>query len=292
MSGASGKVVLVTGAARGIGAELARVLARRGARLALLGLEPERLRALARELGEDHRAYDADVTDQASLDRAVRAAVGELGGLDVVVANAGVANNGTVRVNPPDALARTVEVNLIGVIRTVSATLPHVEARRGHYLIVSSASAFRAMPGMAAYAASKIGVDWFADALRLENAHKGVTVGVAYPSWIETDLVRDLREELAAFREMLRRLPWPFSATTSVEDCAAALAEGIERRRRKIYVPRSLALFDALRSMLTGPLADRVLARHARTVVPALEEEVRALGRSFGTGSVERDRAG
>src|SRR6185312_4084939 len=109
--------------------------------------------------------------------------------------NAGIANLGTVAVGPVDALVRTVEVNLCGAIRTVSAALPHVTAARGHVLIVSSAAAFTAMPGMAAYCASKAGVEQFANVLRLETRSAGVTVGTAHPIWIDTDLVRDIRAD-------------------------------------------------------------------------------------------------
>src|SRR5919199_1935278 len=114
-----GAVVLVPGPARGIGAETARRLAERGARLALVGLEPARLAALAAELGPEHRWSACDVTDQTALERAVADAVAAFGGIHVVVANAGVASNGTVAVTPADALARTIEVNLGGVVRTV-----------------------------------------------------------------------------------------------------------------------------------------------------------------------------
>src|SRR4029453_14519934 len=119
-----------------------------------------------------HPWFECDVTDQDAVDRAVADTVDALGGIDVVVANAGVSNNGTVAVNPPDALARTIEVNLLGVVRTVSAALPPVTARRGYLLLVSSAAAFTVLPGMAAYCASKAGVEQFGNALRLEVAHK------------------------------------------------------------------------------------------------------------------------
>src|SRR5215212_6942828 len=172
----SGKVVLITGPARGIGAETARQLARRGARLALVGLEPERLAALATELGAGHAWFECDVTDQAAVDRAAAGTVQALGRIDVVVANAGVASNGTVAVTPVRALVRTIEVNLIGVVRTVSATLPHVTAARGYYLLVSSAAALAPLPGISSYAASKSGVEMFGNVLRLETAHTGVAV--------------------------------------------------------------------------------------------------------------------
>jgi short-subunit dehydrogenase len=283
----AGKVVLVTGAARGIGAETARAAAARGARVALVGLEPERLAALAADLGRGHAWHECDVTDQAALERAVAAMAEALGGIDVVVANAGVANHGTVAANPVTALARTIEVDLVGVVRTVSATLPHVTRGRGHYLLVSSAAAFTALPGMACYCAAKAGVEQFGNALRLELAHKGVTVATAHPSWVETDLVRDLRDDLPVLRRTLRRLPGPLGVSTTAAACAEAFVDGIERRRRRVYVPRTLAGVQAMRTLFAGPVADLVLRRRARALVPELEREVARLGRSFGRHSTE-----
>jgi short-subunit dehydrogenase len=289
------KAVLITGAARGIGAETARRLAARGARVSLVGLEPERLAALAGEIGERAVWFEADVTDQSAVDGAVAGTVAALGGIDVVIANAGVANNGTVAINPPDALVRTVEVNLNGVIRTVSAALPHVTERRGYVLVIASAASFTMAPAMAAYMASKAGAEHFANSLRLEVAHKGVNVGTAHPSWIDTDMVRDQQVEVKTFAEALERMPWPMNSTTSVEDCADALVDGIERRKRRIYIPRSLALVQALRTVVTSPLADRIIGREAKTMVPTLEAEITKLGRWFGGSSVampsERDPA-
>ena len=290
----SGKVVLVTGPARGIGAETARRLAARGARLALVGLEPERLSELAATLhGDGHVWFECDVTDQTALERAVAGTLDALGGLDVVIANAGIASNGTVAVSPIEALVRTIEVNLIGVVRTVSATLAHVTERRGYYLLVSSAAALAPLPGISTYAASKSGVEQFGNALRLELAHKGVGVGVAHPAWIDTDLVRDAQHDLKSFNEILGVLPGPFGSLTSVETCAAAFVEGIERRKRKIYVPRTLAPLAAVRQLFASALSERVMGRLARRLVPQAEQEVEALGRSFGLHSMGlADKAG
>lgn len=278
----AGKVVLVTGAARGIGEHTARLAAARGARVALVGLEPSRLAALCADLGERHMWYEADVTDQQSLRGAAARAVAAFGGIDVAVANAGVANRGTIAVGDIEAMVRTVEVNLIGVMRTAAATVDALIARRGYLLVVSSAAAFAAVPGMAAYCASKAGVEHFANAVRLEVRHRGVAVGTAHPSWIDTDLVRDARDDLPALAAALRRLPRPLGGTTSVETCAAALVRAIERRQRRVYVPRSVGVTQAARSMMVSPLADLVLARHARAAVPDLEAQIRSLGRSFG----------
>jgi short-subunit dehydrogenase len=282
-----GKVALVTGPARGIGAALARALAARGARLALVGLEAPRLEALAHELGAGHVAAPCDVTDQDALERAVARVAGALGGIDVVVANAGIGCFGTVARTPVEAQVRVLEVNLAGVLRTVAATLPHVSERKGYYLLISSAAALAAAPGLAAYSASKSGVEQFGNALRLELAPRGVGVGVAHPCWIDTDLVRDARHDLAVFDRMVERLPPPLGTVTPVEDCAAALVAAIERRRRKVFVPRSLAWLAALRSLLTSALADRVLLGRTRTLMPEMEEQAAARGRSFGASSVE-----
>ncbi len=281
----TGRTVLITGAARGIGERTARAAVARGARVALVGLEPDRLERLGADL--DAHWYECDVTDQTALDAAVASTVDRFGGIDVVVANAGVANLGTVAVGPVDALVRTVEVNLGGAIRTVSAALPHVSAARGHVLIVSSAAAFTALPGMAAYCASKAGVEQFANVLRLEVRHRGVTVGTAHPIWIDTDLVRDIRDDLASFRAALRRLPWPLSTVASVDRCAEDLLRGVERRSRKVYVPRSLALVQALRPVMLSRFTDAVIARTGgAALVDQMEDEVRRLGRSFGRSSV------
>src|SRR5262249_32691888 len=236
------------------GEALARGLAARGARLSLVGMEPERLQSLAATLGPDHAWFRCDVTDQEGLEAAVSRTVAALGGIDVVVANAGIASFGTVATTPLAAQARVIEVNLLGVLRTVVTTLPHVVERRGYYLLISSAAALAPAPALAAYAASKSGVEQFGNVLRIELADKGVEVGVAHPGWIDTDLVRDARADLGAFDRIIPRLPPPFSTTVSVDRCAA-LVEAIARRRRKVFVPRSLALVAAVRSVVTSAMA-------------------------------------
>ena len=269
-----GTVVLITGAARGIGAATARILASRGATLSLVGLEPDLLSSLAAELGPQHTWHLADVRDSAALDAAVAATVQASGGIDVVLANAGVVNYGTVRVSNPEDFARTVDINLTGVYRTVHAALPHVIERKGYVLVVASAASFPALPGLAAYAASKAGVESLTNALRLEVAHLGVSVGCAHPSWIDTDLVRNAERDLPSFRRMRAKLPWPVNSTTDVETCAREMANAIERRSTRLFVPRGVALLRLLRST---PLLDAGARRQAPTETPQLEAEVAAL---------------
>jgi NAD(P)-dependent dehydrogenase (short-subunit alcohol dehydrogenase family) len=246
------------------------------------------LQRLADELGEGHLWCEADVTDSDQLDAAVRRVVDATGRIDVVVANAGIAPLGTVALTPVDAHLRTIDVNLGGVVRTVAATLPHVRASRGYLLLISSTAAFTAMPGMAAYCASKAGVEQFGNVLRLELHGDGVRVGTAHPIWIDTDMVRDFREDLPSFGQTLHKLPWPLNTVVSVERCADALLNGILRRRRKIYVPRSIGLVQALRTVVVGNrLAEAITMRLGRDQLAQMESEVQALGRSFGAHSTE-----
>lgn len=288
----TGKTVLITGAARGIGAALARKAAARGARVALAGLEPELLSAVADELGPEHLWVECDVTDADALRTSVQRVVDTFGGLDVVVANAGIAPLTTVMTSSAHALARTIEVNLIGTMLTAHAALPEIAKRKGHVLLVSSAAAFTVLPGMSAYCASKAGVERFGDALRLEVAHRGVTVASAHPTWIDTDLVRDTEAALPTFAETRRRLPGPLGAFTSVEACAQALADNLETRGRRVFVPRSVGSVAALRQVVTGAIAERAMARIAATAVPQLERDIEALqGQEFGRSSVGNQRS-
>ncbi|MCW6006509.1 SDR family oxidoreductase [Micromonospora sp. CPCC 205371] len=272
----AGKVVFVTGAARGIGAHTARVAAARGAKVALAGLEPSLLAPLADSLGGAW--FECDVTDQAALSQAVAGTVERFGGIDAVVANAGIAPRGTVVVGDIESNVRTIEVNLIGVMRTVDATIPHVLARRGYYLLVSSAAAFTALPGMSAYCASKAGVEQYGNVMRLELAHRGVAVGTAHMSFVDTDMTRSAQADLPSFGEMLPKLPKPIGGFTPVEACARAFVDGIERRKRKVYVPRGMAGVQALRTVMLSPFSEFIIGRGARTAVPHMEDEVRALG--------------
>jgi NAD(P)-dependent dehydrogenase (short-subunit alcohol dehydrogenase family) len=285
-----GRVAFITGAARGIGAGVARRLAARGVRVALVGLEADRLAALANELGQGHVWFECDVTSQYALDAAVAHVTCELGRIDVVMANAGIATFGPAVTTAPDAMARVIDVNLTGVIRTVSATLDAMIAARGYYLLVASAASFAPMPGLAAYAASKSGVEQFANAFRYEVAYRGIDVGSAHPCWIDTDLVRDAHDDLPAFRAILARLPPPFGTITSIDRCVDGLVGAIERRARRTYVPRALVPFALLRHVLVTPPFDVILRRNAAQSVPDLERDSQTIGRSFGLHSVESPR--
>jgi NAD(P)-dependent dehydrogenase (short-subunit alcohol dehydrogenase family) len=244
-----GKVVLVTGAARGIGAEAARQLYGRGAQLSLVGLEPEELEQRTGELGSRAAWFEADVTDWEALQRAVDGTVERFGGIDVVIANAGIAPIGTVATIDPEAFERTIEINLLGVWRTVRTALPHVIERRGYVLPIASLAAALHLPLMAHYAATKAGVEAFCDSLRGEVAHTGTKVGVAYFSFIDTDMVRVTFEDSAA-KGLRERSPGPFKSVTPLPAAGRAIVRGVERRARKVYAPRWVPAVLAMRGII------------------------------------------
>src|SRR4051794_19586376 len=224
--------ILITGAARGIGAETARRLASRGHRLALLGLEPE----LLEEVAGGHHWQEVDVTDRDALSAAIDEAAAKLGGLDVVMANAGVASAGMFGSSDADEWERVIDINLIGVRRTLHAALPHVLASRGYLLPVASMAAIAHAPLMSAYCTTKAGVEAMANCLRVEVAHRGVDVGVAYFSWIDTEMVRGA-DSRPTFQYMRSQLRGPFAKTHPVGDAAQAVVKGIENRSRIVAAP-------------------------------------------------------
>jgi NAD(P)-dependent dehydrogenase (short-subunit alcohol dehydrogenase family) len=280
MMSLQGKVVFITGGARGIGAEVARRLRDRGANLVLTDLDSAELTRLAAELGQDRvLTAVADVRDLPAMESAAARAVERFGGIDVVVANAGIAGYGSMQQVDPEAFKRVLDVNVLGVFHTVRATLPAVIERRGYALIVSSLAAYAAAPGLAPYNASKAGVEILANALRLELAHHGVRVGSAHMSWIDTALVRDTKTDLPSFAELLSKLPWPLNKTTTVEDCADAFVKGIESRANRIYCPRWVGAMRWLKPVLSTPVGELPIRKTTADLLPRMDAEVAALGR-------------
>ncbi|MBE8516777.1 SDR family oxidoreductase [Amycolatopsis sp. H6(2020)] len=276
----AGRRLVVTGAARGIGEQVARLAAAKGARLGLIGLEPERLRALAGELGPGTCWQQADVRDGDALRTAIDVCARTMTGIDFVVANAGIAAYGTVRRIEEASFERVVDINLNGVFRTLKHATPHLERSRGHVTVVASALSFMPFAGLAPYAAGKAGAEMLALAYRQEVAHLGVTVGVVHPSWIDTDLIRGADADIPSFRTLRSRLPYPANVTTSVDRAAAAIVDGLARRRSRVYVPRAVLVANWLQAALNSPLAWPWTRRFAARAVPAFEREVEALGRN------------
>lgn len=281
MGSVSGKVVLITGGAAGVGAEVARLLHAKGAKLVLVDVDEAQLARQAAALGGDRvLTVVADVRDLAAMQAAAGQAVQRFGGIDVVLANAGIASYGSVLQVDPEAFKRLLDINVLGVFHTVRAALPSIIDRRGYVLIVSSLAAFAAAPGLAPYNASKAAVEHFANALRLELAYRGVDVGSAHMSWIDTAMVRDSKADLPTFTEMLSRMPGPLKHTTSVARCGAAFVKGIEGRKSRVYCPGWVGAMRWLRPVLSTRLGEAPVRQFVPDILPRMDAEVAALGRS------------
>ncbi|GAA3537248.1 oxidoreductase [Aeromicrobium flavum] len=274
-----GKVALITGAARGIGAHVARAYVAHGGRVALVGLEPELMTQLADELGESAAWWEADVRSSDEVRTAIDAAAAYFGRLDHVVANAGIASYGTVRQIDDAAFERVIDVNLNGVFRTAKYAVPHLERTKGYLLVVSSLAAFSNIAGLSAYSASKAGNEALGVALRQEVAHLGIKVGICHPSWIDTDIVRNAEADLPSFKAIRGKLPYPANTTTDVETCAEKILIGLAKRKSRVYVPKAVLLANWMKAFVNSPATTPYIRLLTRKTVPAMEAEVNALGR-------------
>lgn len=258
-----GRIAVVTGAARGLGEAMARALVRRGATVALLGLEEGELARVAASLPGESAHWPVDITDEAAMARTAAQVTERLGPPSVVVANAGVAAGGPFLDTAPATWRRVVEVNLLGSAVTARVFLPGLLRTHGYYLQVSSLAGIVAAPMMSAYCASKSGAEAFAHSLRAELAHRGVGVGIAYLSWADTEMIR-AAEGHSAMRVLRAELPWPASTTYRVDPVAARLVHGIERRAAVVYAQPWLRAVQAVRAGLPAIITRRSRHRFAR----------------------------
>lgn len=263
-----GQVAVVTGAARGVGELLARKLSARGARVALVGLEPDELKQVSGRLHTESDWWHADVTDHEAMAQVAREVKERFGKVDIVVANAGVASGGPFVDSDPVAWRRVIEVNLIGSAVTGRAFLPMLMESRGYFLQIASLAAITPAPMMTAYCASKSGVEAFAHCLRAEVGHKGVRVGVGYLSWTDTDMVRGADQD-DVMRELRQRLPWPSNRTYPLGPAVDRIVAGIERRSAHVYAQWWLRGMQSVRGCLPG-LIGTVGQREMRRFEPRL----------------------
>ncbi len=281
----SGRRILITGAARGIGAATAKRLHARGARLVLAGIEPDVLARTAAECG-DALAVVCDVRDREQVEAAVEAAVEHLHGLDVVVANAGVAAQLPLIGGDPEVFERTIEVNLLGAYYTLRAAGSHIAHPQGYALAISSLAAALHPPLLGAYCASKAGLEALADSLRIELAPSGARVGVAYFAELDTDMVR-LGFGTAAAKRMSEIGPTRRRRVAPLDAGIDAIERGIARRARRVVAPRWVAPLLPMRM-----IAQRVVEAAIRSSVESVVEVARAENAPLTTAQpvTSRDR--
>lgn len=263
----SGQVVLITGAAGGIGAAVAEALHRRGASLVLVDVVSSDLDGVAAALGKDRVVFAyADVTQREQLDAAVATALATFGRLDVVLANAGISSGAqasTIRSAEDGIFEKVLGVNLLGVWNTVRAVLPHVVECGGYILLTSSTYAYLNGLANAPYAASKAGVEQLGRALRTELAGTDATAGVLYPGWVSTPIADvafggdDIATALVA-----KAFPTPLRRPISTNKLARGVVRGIERRAPRIQVPGRWIPISLLRGIV-NPISDAMLGRNA-----------------------------
>jgi NAD(P)-dependent dehydrogenase (short-subunit alcohol dehydrogenase family) len=271
----NGKVALVTGAARGIGYETARQAHMRGASVAVVDIDPEQAREAAERIGGRAIGIGADVTDQGAMQAAVAETVERFGGLDVAVANAGIAPEklATVRGIGAEEWERVFAVDMLGVWRTVRAALPQVVERRGHIVVTSSVYAFVNGALNSPYAAAKSGVESLGRSLRAELMPLGASAGVAYFGFVDTKMVQD------AFANngdrLAENMPEFLKKRIQPDEAGAAVVRGIEQRAPRTFAPKWWRYVSALRGIV-NPLLDRRFERDAEMKATIREIEAEA----------------
>jgi NAD(P)-dependent dehydrogenase (short-subunit alcohol dehydrogenase family) len=284
----NGKVALVTGAARGIGFETARQIHMRGASVAVLDLSADEAQEAAERIGDRAIGIGADVTDHSVMMAAVAETVEHFGGLDVVVANAGIAQAkmATVRGIGTEEWERVFEVDMLGVWRTVRAALPQIVERKGHIVVTSSVYAFVNGVLNSPYAVAKSGVESLGRSLRAELMPLGANASVAYFGWVDTKLVQD------AFANngdrMQQNLPDFLRRRIQPDEAGAAVVRGIEERAPRIFAPKWWRYVSAMRGVL-NPLLDRRFERDATMTATLREIEAEADEQGAAAVSAGRD---
>ena len=254
------KVVLITGGNGGIGSATARELLLRGAKVAIVDLDPTTPELAAALSPTGAIGLVGDVRDRASLESAVGQTVERFGRLDIAIANAGVlARAGTLRVTPAAAVEKTLSVNVGGVVNTVAAAVEQVIANEGQIVIISSVFAFINGMGSIPYAMSKAAVEQLGRGLRVELADHGVSVTTAYFSLVDTDMAKQGVDEDPVVIELLSTLPKSMLKRVTPQSAAIAIADGLERRTVRVVHPRRWKALSALRGLIGFAFDDRLV---------------------------------
>lgn len=272
------KVILITGAAGGIGAASARALYAAGANLVLTDISQKSVDTLAGEFDSKRvLAAALDVTDFKATQRVVKRSVDKFGRLDIVMANAGISwHNYAHTMFSCDEMEfeRIVEVDLLGVWRTIKAALPEIVRNKGQVLVTASIYTYVNGACNAPYATSKAGIEMLTRSLRVELAGRGASAGVLYPGWVDTgiadiafggDVLASKMINLA-FPGFLRHLIKP-------EAVAAGVVKGLQKRKSRIMIPARWIPIAAMRGIV-NILTDRILSRNRKlqSIINQLEQ--------------------
>jgi len=249
-----GTRVLVTGASRGIGEAIARAFAARGCTLGLVARRRGPLEELAGDLpGSGHAAIEGDVADADSITGAVE----QFGGVDVLVANAGITHYRPFAEQPLEEARQMNDVNWLGTLHTVKAALPGmIERGRGHIVVVSSGGGVRGFPNAAVYNGTKAAQRGFAEALRHELHGSGVSVTTVYPGEIATSLHDHELERMPDWYRMDRRAP--------AGPLGEQVVEAVQNDRRELFYPpvvRLLRVVNGISPRLGDLMLRRILGR-------------------------------
>ncbi|MEI6792455.1 MAG: SDR family NAD(P)-dependent oxidoreductase [Actinomycetes bacterium] len=237
-----GTRAFITGASRGIGASLALALAERGVTVGLAARSLDQLQALSSSLPGEHHEYECDVCSSESVQAAIDSFAADAGGIELLVANAGITHYGPFRDEPLENALRMSEVNWHGTLRTVHYGLPYMLDRgRGQIVVISSGAALRSFPWAAVYGGTKAAQRLFAEALRHELSGTGVSLTTVYPGEIETTLHAHERD----------RMPDWYRGSDAADPklLAAKIIEAVEEDRRAVYFPPIVRLLQLVHNV-------------------------------------------
>jgi NAD(P)-dependent dehydrogenase (short-subunit alcohol dehydrogenase family) len=265
-----GKVVLITGGNGGIGSATASELIRRGAKVALVDVDPETPQIASRMSSLSAMGTIADVCVRSALDLAVADVVDRFGRVDIAIANAGILSRAaTLRTMPTSSIESLLAVNVSGVINTIQAAMDQVIAHRGQFVLISSVFAFLNGMGTIPYAMSKSAVEQLGRGLRVELAAHGVSTTIAYFSLIETNMIKRGVDD-----DPVGALPRAFLKRLQPETAATAIANGLAHRSPRIMEPSRWKPISALRGLI-APAMDSHLARDRRTLAALSQLDAR-----------------
>jgi NAD(P)-dependent dehydrogenase (short-subunit alcohol dehydrogenase family) len=271
-----GKVILITGGTGGIGSTTARELLRRGAKVAIVDIDPETPQIAERMSSHSAMGAVADVRVRSELDLTVANVADRFGRVDVAIANAGILSRAaTLRTTPASSIESLLAVNVTGVVNTVQAAMDQVIAHRGQFVLISSVFAFINGMGTIPYAMSKAAVEQLGRGLRVELATHGVCTTIAYFSLIDTNMIKHGVDEDPVVGDLLGTLPRAMLKRLAPETAAAALANGIAHRVPRVMVPSRWKPMSALRG-LVAPVLDSHLAGDRRTLAVLSELDERS----------------